>query len=121
MKRMIKKLLRAVWNRTSFLRRPILGRFANHLVALETRVAREAVLPPILDRIDGMNQGFHHKLDDFAHETNLLLDGLIREIARLQSRIETLEASIDESRVSQTTLTLVDESGREREPVSRTA
>ena len=104
MKRMIKKFVLFLWNRTAVLRRPITGRIANRLLALQTQVAREEVLLPVLDRINGMNHGFHHKLDDFAHETNLLLDSLIREIARLQSRIETLEAAIDDARESRTAL-----------------
>ena len=121
MKRLLKRFLLAIWNRTGFIRRPIEGRMAHRALALQTQVAREEVLPPILDRIDGMNRGFHHKLDEFSHETNLLLDSLIREIARLQTRIETLEAAIDESSENRPSLSLVEESGRECELVSKTA
>jgi hypothetical protein len=121
MKRLIKRVLTTVWKRTGFLTRPILGRISNRAIALQTQVAHHEILPPILDRIDGMNHGFHLKIDEFAHETNLLLDGLIREIARLQTRIETLEAAVDDARESQTALGLVDASGLERDLVSKTA
>lgn len=121
MKRLLKRFLLAIWNGTGFLRRPIEGRISNRALALQTQVAREEVLPPILQRIDGMNHGFHVKLDEFSHETNLLLDSLIREIARLQTRIETLEAAIDEANDRRAPLSLVGESSTATDLISRTA
>jgi hypothetical protein len=73
MKRLVKHILKGLWRATSPLRRPILRK----VEAFMTRSLRqsEALL---------------------AHETNVLMDHVVRELVRLQRQVEGLQQAVED-------------------------
>ena len=73
MKRLVKRVLKMLWKATSPLRRPILRKAEAFL----TRCLRptEALL---------------------AHETNVLMDHVVRELVRLQRQVEGLQQAVED-------------------------
>jgi hypothetical protein len=78
MKRWVKRTLRMFWRAVAGLLRPVLVRVHRPLVAL-LRTAIQEPLP-------------------VTAELDLVLDAVVRELVRLQEKVEALERAIDESR-----------------------
>ena len=77
MKRLLKRGLKAIWQATAFLRRPILAKFERFLM----RCLRptEALL---------------------ANETNVLMNHVVRELVRLQRQVDGLQQVIEDLSVA---------------------
>jgi hypothetical protein len=80
----------------------------NHLAFVQREVGMKELLPPILDRIDGMNWALHVKVDALSSDVSLVLDSVVRELARLQMQVEALEEALREARSDRGGLALVD-------------
>lgn len=103
MKRILKAVARRGWRLTSPVRRPFARKVAGHLARAVATVLRDEVHP----RLDGVVQGLSLIHGDMAassrdlikerRETNLLIDGLVREISRLQEEVESLQLLIQET------------------------
>jgi hypothetical protein len=76
----------------------MLHKVYSHLAFVQREVGMKEMLPPVLDRIDGMNWALHVKLDALNSEMSLVLDSVVRELARLQMQVEALEEAVRESR-----------------------
>jgi hypothetical protein len=73
MKRLVKRVLKAIWDATRPLRRPILRKV-------------EAFMIRCLRPTETL----------LAHETNALMDHLIRELVRLQRQVEGLQQAVED-------------------------
>ena len=115
MNTIVKILLRPFWKLSGPIRRPLVQKF-------DDRIAR-IVAPIIVDAVSGHRQAVHFQVDqpDFrpieavlgtygeslrmarqvaehhAEEANLLMDSLVREMARLQIQVEALGEIIENS------------------------
>jgi hypothetical protein len=90
--RLLKTVCRPVWRATAPVRRPILAR-----LDAQRRQSVAAVVTPSQDdlravcaRIEESLLHARARAEQQAGETNLLLDSLVREIARLQQRVDDL-------------------------------
>jgi hypothetical protein len=78
MKRCVKRALRVFWRPVSGLLRPVLVRVHGPIVTLLRAPIQEPL--PVTAELD------------------LVLDAVVRELVRLQEKVEALERAIDESR-----------------------
>jgi hypothetical protein len=109
MKATLKRVLRAVWRRLAVFRRPILRKYDDHLRALLVPLIEASVRSPISSAIEErvcaplleVSRGAAHNLERIevccdvsthaAHETDLVLNSLVREVVRLQMQVEFLQ------------------------------
>jgi hypothetical protein len=75
MKSIIKKLIRSLWRILAPVHRPLIRKFDQHAM----RLLRELPPPPPAS----------------AHDLDLVLNSLVRELARLQLQVEILRHQID--------------------------
>ncbi|WP_435005869.1 hypothetical protein P12x_003624 [Tundrisphaera lichenicola] len=124
MKRIIKRILKGLWNSTSFLRRPLMARFDAHLSAVIAGTVNARMMPTLvealaisgrrLERIEATLERAEDSADSLATEMDLVMNGLSREVFRLQAQVERLELELlDPSRIGGTGLSIVDESREE--------
>jgi hypothetical protein len=99
MKRLLKRVLKAVWRKTAILRGPITRKLDQHINGLMTQ-SIQAQLPPALSRIE-------HAVNVMAFDTNLVLNSVVREVARLQMQVEVLQQLIQDCAPAQGGLSLV--------------
>lgn len=86
MRKLLKSILRAGWRLSGVVRRRLVERIDRHLIAqFEPWLAR-------VDRAHAQNQLL-------ARDVELLGDGIIRELARLQSRVEALDERLRAARL----------------------
>lgn len=109
MKRLLRKVLGWPWRASARFRRPMVHRVYNHLAFVQREVGMKEMLPPILDRIDGMNWALHVKVDALNSEMSLVLDSVVRELARLQMQVEALEDALRAARAERGPFALVEE------------
>ncbi len=132
MKRLLKRAVRPFWRLSGSIRRPIARRIdekLNHMIA----VAFEArVLPPIRESLDGSARTLdrlEHTLhaasrqsELLACDVDLLLGGLVREVARLQDQIDAVrDAFGPRTHAGRSGLALVEPGDDEAEPYARHA
>jgi hypothetical protein len=108
MKALLKAIVRPFWNLLRPLRRRIATRFDQHLTHLVTVALQEHVLGSTLPRFDLMAENLRQvettvKIgrsvsENMAADTNILLDSVVRELARLQMQVEALHDALDELR-----------------------
>lgn len=108
MKRILKAIARRGWAFLSPIRRP----FARKVSALLTRSASMALREEVHPRLDAAVRQSDEIRRQFlrdreegvrsAAETALLLDGLMREVTRLQDQVEALQGLILETREERT-------------------
>lgn len=109
MKRVLKAIARRCWRLTDPIRRPLIRRIHGTITRLVANVVEERAIGPILPRLDlalaslerleqGVNCARHEVNNVYGVDTNLALDGLVREVARLQRQLEALREDIEESR-----------------------
>jgi hypothetical protein len=110
--RLLKRMLKALWHKTAFVRRPIMTRIDHRLTfvihqVIETRVP-QVIVPTIQqvleDRIAQLETNLRNLVpqrppihDCPVYEVNLVLNSVVREIARLQMEVETLQQMVEES------------------------
>ena len=109
MKRMLKAIARRCWRLTDPVRRPLIQRIHGTITRLVANVIEERAIGPILPRLDlvltslerleqGVNCARHEVNNVYGVDTNLALDGLVREVARLQRQLDALREVVEESR-----------------------
>jgi hypothetical protein len=109
MKRYLKAILKRLWRLTGPARRPLarkLGLFLAEVVRAEVGPQLGAISTTVarVEAPEGPLRAIEHSVnlarctsDAFAAEANLILDSLIREVARLQLQVEALQASLDDA------------------------
>src|SRR5438093_851221 len=108
MNRLLKAILRAVWRLTTPIRRPVVRKLDGHVVALLV----QAIRGPILERLDAVpwhEDGLppSSRPEPRLQEMSLAINGLIREVVRLQMQVEVLQQSIDDASLARGGLTVV--------------
>lgn len=91
MKRLTKRVLKALWRRTSFIHRPLIERYQAMIVRCCASVRPVHVC-------------------HVTPETNLLMDHLVRELFRLQTQVEQLQLSVEDLGHARGGLSVVGES-----------
>jgi hypothetical protein len=102
MKRLIKRMLKVMWQKTAFLRRPIVRRVDHRLDAILQQVI-EKNLANTLHKFETAN-------NCLVYEVNLVLNSVVRELARLQMEMETLQQMIEELGSHHSGLSIVSDS-----------
>jgi hypothetical protein len=105
MKRLIKKMLKAMWQKTAFLRRPIVRRLDHKLDAILQQVI-EKNLATTLQRFETTN-------NCLIYEVNLVLNSVVRELARLQMEVETLQQMVEDLGSHRSGLSIVSDNSGE--------
>jgi hypothetical protein len=130
MKRIIKWLSRPVLWGSKPIRRAIMGRFDARVVRLVAVAFESRMMPPLvealsasdsrLDRIEGLLSKADRSASKMLEEVDLVLNGLSREVFRLQAQVEMLRRDLDQQDRSVIGgLSLLSESADEtRAPVS---
>ena len=98
MKRKLKQALGILWRKSATVRGPILRKIDRRADALITQAVKEQLVP-VTNRLD-------HSAS-LAYETNLMLNSLVREVARLQMQIEVLQNVLDDATAEQSGLSIV--------------
>ncbi len=107
MKRLMKRVLRAIWRLTAPVRRPIVQK-------TEAMLRRCCVQPPA-------HPPHVHLVCKVSEETGLLMDHMVRELVRLQSQIERLQHAVEDLTPAATTGLLVVSELDGDEPLARAA
>lgn len=129
MNRIVKAFCKVIWRLSSPIRRPLAARFDARVANLVAGTVHNRVLPELihplsitlrrLERIEETLARADRSAAMMAEEVDLVLNGLSREIFRLQAQVETLQSFVgDDLRGSNTGLSIVHESGDES-PVRR--
>ena len=104
MKRKLKAMARKLWGATGPIRRPIARRMDARLgviveEAIERRTtSRLVAAAEALERIERHVHVARVTAENQAADTNLLLDSLVREVARLQLQVDELREALDADR-----------------------
>ena len=131
MKRIIKRMLAALWRAASPVTRPLAARFDARITGIIEGAMVSRMTPTIiqalavsehrLERIEGTLARADDSLAALAEEMDLVLNGMSREVFRLQAQVEMLQRSLaDQGRVVSGGLSIVDDSCDEA-PVRRPA
>ena len=114
MKQLLKRIARKLWNLTGPVRRPIMRKVHQGL----TQVLQVAVTDPIQARLNGLETGLNlarHEVHAQGEETNLNLDSLVREVARLQWQVEALQIALAERDAEGSGLSVVEAGSTDRD------
>ena len=121
MKRLLKRFLKGCWRMTAPIRHPVVRRLDAKLGRLITGAIQSQVMPPVVDGLEHSRHAFwriEHALqvaqvtaERNTTEIDLVLNGLIREIARLQHQVEALQDQVEAVTYIRNGLTLVDGDG----------
>jgi hypothetical protein len=82
MKRLFKKLARTLWRISAPVRRPVIRKFDHHMMRLLSSVYLRGDAPAVQVRAD------------VPANLDLLLNSVVRELARLQDQVEMLQGQI---------------------------
>lgn len=123
MKRLLKSVMRSAWRATSPIRRPIARKVHGTLVRAgvaalaqaEAVAVHERVLPPLYWGFEASIEATHHAARALSADTSLVLNSVVRELARLQMQVEVLQQIVQENGRAHNGLTLVGEEGEGRE------
>ncbi len=108
MKSLLKKVAKACWGATGPIRHPITRRLHAKLRVIAREGVRDEVEPryaEVTDAIRGLATSSSdqtkllHAIKYAADDHDLALTGLIREVARLRRRLESLEARVGDEPV----------------------
>ena len=122
MRRIIVWICRPFWRVTSPFRRAILSRFDNRVTALVSGTVNARMMPQIiealavclhrLERIEATLGRVDQASTNMAQEVDLVLNGLSREIFRLQAQVEILQRTLNEDTLAiEGRLSIVADSG----------
>lgn len=118
-----KALLRPIWRLSGPVRRPLTRKFDAHLQrivdlsianALAANTQKWDATAAALGRIEESVNVGRHVVEHQNSDANLLLDGMIREVARLQRQIESLRDAIEEAQSHGTLAVVRDNDEAER-------
>jgi hypothetical protein len=128
MKRIIQRFMGPFWKASRPIRRPLMSRFDARVVRIVSATIEDRMLAPILEtlsetearlkRIEELLIRADRSASTLAEEVDLVLNGLTREIFRLQAQVESLRKGEEEV---VTGLTLLVESAAEPAPRSEVA
>ena len=128
MKRLLKAMAKGCWRLLAPLRRPVVRKVDGHLARLVDQSIEGRVVPRLeaiaaaLGRIEGPEglRGVEHAInvarctaDEHASEANLLMDSVVRELARLQMQVEVLQQVVQEGAAAGDGLSIVGEAEAE--------
>jgi len=124
MKRIFASVSNALWRMTAPVRRPLVTRFDSRVSRLVSGAINDRVIPPItealavsgrrLERIEESLERADLTASNMVQEVDMVLNGLSREIFRLQVQVEKLQRSLgEEGRTSGNRLSIVTESDDE--------
>lgn len=99
MKRLLKSILKGAWGKTAVVRRPIVRRLDAHV----ERVLDRSVRTPVIEAV----QASTHATQVLAFDMNLVLNSVVRELARLQLQVEALQQLAEESAADRSHLSVV--------------
>jgi hypothetical protein len=128
MKQLVKRMIRPLWRGSAVIRRPVAARFdarIQRLViqAIDASRGAEPGRSGFGDsadasvRIEYSLGALHEKIDRYSVEVDLVLNTLVREIARLQYRLDEVESQSSREGLSRSVgLTLVDGEAVESSP-----
>src|SRR4051812_29013243 len=104
MKRIIKGILKALWRATSPVHRPLIARFDARVSGLIEGAVISRMTPVIiqaltvsehrLERIEGTLARADDSVAALSEELDLVLNGMSREVFRLQAQVEMLRRSL---------------------------
>jgi hypothetical protein len=83
MKNLFKRFLKTLWKATGPLRRPLQRKLEAYTQGLAIQMIN-AYLPTVINRLQGA-------IGSTTYDTNLVLNSLVREVARLQMQVEILQ------------------------------
>jgi hypothetical protein len=125
MKRIIQWFVTPFWRASTPVRRALMGRFDARVVRIVSMTIEDRMLAPILEtlsetearlkRIEELLIRADRSASTLAEEVDLVLNGLTREIFRLQAQVESLRKGDEEVVVGLTLLAEPDDA----EPSSR--
>jgi hypothetical protein len=121
MKRIFASVSHALWRMTAPVRRPLMMRFDSRVSRLVSGAINDRIIPPItealadsgrrLERIEESLGRADLTASNMVEEIDMVLNGLSREIFRLQAQVEKLQRSLGEDgRASGNRLSIVAES-----------
>lgn len=90
MKSTIKSLVRPLWRLAAPIRRPIVRKFDQHMIRLFDHLPRAVEAPP----------AWPAPVVEPPADLELLLNSVVRELARLQMQVEVLQEKIDDLQAS---------------------
>ena len=104
MKRLLKKVLRSAWRATAPARRPIARKVHAYLVRANVAALAEAeavnvhdrILPPLYWGFEASIEATHRAAASLSADTSLVLNSVVRELARLQMQVEILQQVVEE-------------------------
>ena len=106
MKRIVKGLFRPFWRATTPVRRAILAKFDERVTGLVAGTVNARMMPQLvealgvcihrLERIEDSIGRVDRTSSSMAEEVDLVLNGLSREIFRLQAQVEVLQRTLNE-------------------------
>lgn len=105
MKRFLKTVLKAMWKKTAIVRRPILRKLDAHV----EHVLDQSVRTPVMEAV----QASTHATQVLAFDMNLVLNSVVRELARLQLQVEALQQLAEEGALDRSQLSVVAASDEE--------
>ncbi|MBX6311668.1 MAG: hypothetical protein IRY99_01900 [Isosphaeraceae bacterium] len=118
MKQMLRAVIRALWRASAPLRRPLVRKI-DAKVMQAVGVAIQAEVQPIRQQLQeipaglrGLELALNHAryvTDNHLSDTNLVLDSVVRELARLQRQIEILQEMVQDGAVASARLSVVGE------------
>ena len=120
MKQLIKRVVKKAWAATAPVRRPIARRVdarLTRLIVTAIQTSRQVAVHPshlgsdlapvLTPHLEASNNAFarveyslgamHAKVDRYSTEVDLVLNSLVREIARLQLEVEDLREALDQA------------------------
>ncbi len=128
MMRLLKLVLKPIWRMTRPIRTPILARFDARVSLLVSNSVNARMLPELiepltivlrrLERIEDSLARADRSAMALSQEVDLVLNGVSREIFRLQAQLEHLQTLARDGRGISGGLSIVDQSG-DQSPVLR--
>ncbi len=123
MKRLVQTVVRAAWRAMSPIRVPLTRRFHDELVRAgvaalaqaEAVAVHERVLPPLYWGFEAQIAATHQSARALSADTSLVLNSVVRELARLQMQVEILQQIVQENGRAHAGLSIVGEAGQGRE------
>ncbi|HEV3165810.1 MAG TPA: hypothetical protein VGZ22_17410 [Isosphaeraceae bacterium] len=108
MKQLLKRILKALWRGVAPVRRPIVRKLDHHVDGLLTQ-AIHGQLVPVLHKLENAVNSSTHATQVLSYDMNLVLNSVVREVARLQMQIEILQHIAHDALPTPNSLSLVGE------------
>jgi hypothetical protein len=124
MKRIIALVYAGLWRMTAPVRRPIAARFDSRISRVVSNTVNTRMMPSLMDGLDliGLRlarmesnlERAERAATHMTEEIDVVLNGLSREIFRLQAQVEVLQKTLrDDARSASSNLSIVNEAGEE--------